>query len=188
MSKFDMKSGFWQIQIEEEDKYKTAFTVPFGQYEWNVMPFGLKNAPYEFQAIMNDIFNPYSNFIIVYIDDVLIFSQTINQHWKHLNIFLKIVEKNGLVVSAPKIVLFQNKIRFIGHTIENRTVTPIQRSLDFADKFSDEIKDKNQLQRFLRSLNYISDFYDHLRILCKPLFEKLKKNPPPWTNEHTRTV
>jgi hypothetical protein len=54
-SKFDLKSGFWQIQIHEDDKYKTAFTTPFGHYEWNVMPFGLKNAPSEFQNIMNDL-------------------------------------------------------------------------------------------------------------------------------------
>ena len=64
-SKFDMKSGFWQIQIHPKDRYKTAFTVPFGQYEWTVMPFGLKNAPSEFQRIMNDIYNPYSDFCIV---------------------------------------------------------------------------------------------------------------------------
>ncbi len=57
-SKFDMKFGFWQIQIKEEERYKTTFTVPFGQYEWNVMPFGLKNAPSKFQRIMNDIFLP----------------------------------------------------------------------------------------------------------------------------------
>ena len=54
-SKFDMKSGFSQIQIRPKDRYKTAFTIPFGQYEWTVMPFGLKNAPSEFQRIMNDI-------------------------------------------------------------------------------------------------------------------------------------
>uniref|UniRef100_A0A3Q7H7U3 Reverse transcriptase domain-containing protein n=1 Tax=Solanum lycopersicum TaxID=4081 RepID=A0A3Q7H7U3_SOLLC len=59
-SQFDMKSGFWQIQIFEKDKYKTAFNVPFGQFEWNVMPFRLKNAPSEFQNIMNSIFNDYS--------------------------------------------------------------------------------------------------------------------------------
>jgi hypothetical protein len=59
-SKFDMKSGFWQIQIHEKDKYKTAFVTPFEQYEWNVMPFGLKNAPSEFQNIMNDILSPLS--------------------------------------------------------------------------------------------------------------------------------
>ena len=55
-----MKSGYYQIKLKEEDKYKTAFIVPFGQYEWNVMPMGLKNAPLEFQNIMNNILNPYS--------------------------------------------------------------------------------------------------------------------------------
>ena len=57
-SKFDMKSRFWQAQISEADKCKTTFTTPFGHYKWNVMPFGLKKAPSEFQNIMNDIFNP----------------------------------------------------------------------------------------------------------------------------------
>ena len=60
--------------------------VIMNHYEWNVMPFGLKNAPSEFQNIMNDIFTPFTDFSIVYIDDVLIFSKTIDDHWKHLNI------------------------------------------------------------------------------------------------------
>ena len=76
-SKFDLKSRFWQIQIDLRDRYETAFIVPFGQYKWNVMPFGLKNAPSRFQKIMNDIFNPYTQFIIVYIDDVLVFSNAL---------------------------------------------------------------------------------------------------------------
>ena len=54
-SKFDLKSGFWQIQVSKKDRYNTAFTVPFGHFEWNVMPFGLNNDPSEFQKIMNDI-------------------------------------------------------------------------------------------------------------------------------------
>ena len=112
-----MKSEFWQIQIKEEDRYKTAFTVPFGHYEWNVMPFGLKNAPSEFQKIMNDIFNPYSSFTIVYIDDVLVFSKTIEEHFKHLKTFLFVIEKNGLAVSATKMKLFQVNVRFLGHHI-----------------------------------------------------------------------
>ena len=58
-SKFDMKSRFWKVQIKEQDRYKTAFIVPFGHYEWNVMPFGLKKTPFEFQNFMNDIFNPH---------------------------------------------------------------------------------------------------------------------------------
>ena len=62
--------------------------VPFGHYEWNVMPFGLKNAPSEFQNIMNEIFNQFSNFIIICIDDVLVYSDFIERHWKHLNKFV----------------------------------------------------------------------------------------------------
>ena len=121
-SKFDMKSRFWQIQIDEKDRYKTAFTVPFGHYEWNVMPFGLKNAPSEFQNIMNEIFAPFTEFPIVYIDDVLIFSKLIDNHWKHLDIFVKTIKHNGLVISATKIKLFQDKILFLGHNIYKGTL------------------------------------------------------------------
>lgn len=66
------------MQIDEKDHYKTAFTVPFGHYEWNVMLFGLKNAPSEFQNIMNDMFNLYTEFIPSYIDDILIFFSLTN--------------------------------------------------------------------------------------------------------------
>jgi hypothetical protein len=109
-SKFDMKNGFCQIQIHEKDKYKTTFVTPFGQYEWNVMPFDLKNGLSEFQNIMNDILGPLSKYFIVYIDDVLIFSMSIEEHWKHLNSFLKVIKVNGLVVSTTKIKLFQTNI------------------------------------------------------------------------------
>ena len=183
-----MKSSFWQIQIQESDRYKTAFTVPFGQYEWNIMPFGLKNAPSEFQKIMNDIFDSFSNFIIVYIDDVLIFSQTIEQHFKHLQIFVKTVKHNGLAVSKTKINLFQTKIRFLGHNIFQGTIVPINRAIQFADRFPDQIIDKTQLQRFLGCLNYVSDFFPQLNNLIKPLHDRLKKDPPPWTDVHTNVV
>ena len=128
-SKFDMKSGFWQIQIQPEDRYKTAFTVLFGHYEWNVMPFGLKNAPSEFQNMMNDIFNDYTKFSIVYIDDVLIFLNSIEEHFQHLKIFQKLVRDNGLVISASKIKLFQTKIRFLGFDIYQGKIKPIQRAI-----------------------------------------------------------
>nr|KYP72768.1 polyprotein [Cajanus cajan] len=178
-SKFDMKSGFWQIQINPSDRYKTAFTVPFGQYEWNVMPFGLKNAPSEFQNIMNDIFNPYSNFCIVYIDDVLIFSTSIDQHFKHLEIFFNVIKRNGLAISKTKICLFQTKIKFLGHEIFQGTIRPICRVIEFADKFPNQILEKTQLQRFLGCLNYIFDFFPQLSNITKPLHERLKKSPPP---------
>ena len=123
------------------------------------MPFGLKNAPSEFQNIMKEIFNPFSKFCIVYIDDVLISSKSIDEHWKHLNSFLHIIKFNGLVVSSPKIKLFQTKIRFLGYNIYQPKISPIDRVIKFADKFLDEILYKTQLQRFLGSLNYIAEFY-----------------------------
>ena len=92
---------------------------------------------------MNDIFTPFTDFSIVYIDDVLIFSKTIDDHWKHLNIFVRVIKQIGLVVSASKISLFQDKIRFLGHTIYKGTLSPIDRAIQFANKFPDEIKDKN---------------------------------------------
>jgi hypothetical protein len=124
-SKFDMKSGFWQIQIHSKYRYKTAFTVLFGQFEWNVMPFGLKNTPSKFQRIMNDIFNAYSKFCIIYIDDVLIFSTSLEQHFKHLHTFFHVTKQNGLVISKSMISLFQNQVRFLGHYICQNTIIPL---------------------------------------------------------------
>ena len=187
-SKFDMKSGFWQIQIYENDKYKTAFVTPFGHYEGNVMPFSLKNAPNEFQNTMNEIFNQYSHFSVLYIDDVLIYSKSIDEHWKHLYLFARIIKSNGLVVSASKIKLFQTNVRFLGYNIHRSTIQPIDHVIQFADKFPDQITEKPHLQRFLGSLNYVSEFYPHLRQQCKPLFDRLKDNPPAWSTIHTSIV
>ena len=99
-----MKSGFWQIQIMEFDHYKTAFRASFGHCEWNITLFGLENASFEFQNIIHDIFNPFPSFIIVYSDDLLVFSKTIDQYFKYLKTFLNITERNGLAVSASKVV------------------------------------------------------------------------------------
>ena len=127
------------------------------------MPFGLKNAPSEFQNIMNEIFNPFSSHAIVYIDDVLIFSKSLEQHWMHLQAFLHTIKLNGLVVSAPKTKLFQTKVRFLGFDIHHGVIKLIDRAIQFAEKFPDQILDKTQLQRFLGSLNYISDFNQNLK-------------------------
>ncbi|RVW24587.1 Enzymatic polyprotein [Vitis vinifera] len=113
---------------------------------------------------------------------------SVEQHWKHLNRFIETVKSNGLSLSATKINLFQTKVRFLGHHIHQGTFTPIQRSIEFADKFPDEIKDKKQLQRFLGSLNYVSDFIQDLSQLCAPLRQRLKKNPVPWNEDHTKIV
>ncbi|KAF3787424.1 putative enzymatic polyprotein [Nymphaea thermarum] len=90
-SKFDCKSGYHQIKIAEEDRHKTAFYTPNGLYEWLVMPFGLKNAPSQFQRRMDEIFKGY-DFIINYIDDFLIIFDTIDEHLQHRTTFAAICE------------------------------------------------------------------------------------------------
>ena len=104
----------------------------------------------------------YTNFIIVYIDDVLVFSKNIDQHWKHLNIFYKVIIQSGLVISVRKIKLFQTKIQFLGFKIKFDQISPINRVIQFSDKFLDKIKDKRQLQRFLGCVNYVANFYESL--------------------------
>src|SRR5262249_19767305 len=99
--------------------------------------------------------------------------------------FQKTVKHAGLAVSTKKMNLCKTEMRFLGHNIKNGTIILISKAIKFASKFFDEIKDKNQLQRFLRSLNYIANFYKNLAQDAKPLFEKLKKNPPEWFEKHT---
>ena len=98
------------------------------------------------------------------------------------------IKRNGLVVSAKKIKLFQTKVCFLGYDISKGQIHPIDKAIQFANKFPDVITDKTQLQRFLRSLNYVADFYKDTRKQCKPLFDRLKSNSPPWSEVHTSLV
>ena len=91
-------------------------------------------------------------------------------------------------ISTKKVKLFQTKVRFLGYDISEGQIRPIDRAIQFADKFPDVITDKTQLQRFLGSLNYVVDFYRDTRKQCKPLFDRLKSNPPPWSDVHTSLV
>ena len=91
---------------------------------------------------MNEIFNPFSSHAIVYVDDVLIFSESLDQHWKHLRAFLQTVKLNGLVVSTPKIKLFQTCVRFLGFDVHHGVIKPIDNAIQFAHKFLDQILNK----------------------------------------------
>ena len=122
---------------------------------------------------MNDIFNSFNHFTIVDIDDVLVYSKSIDKNWKHLYTFLDIIKHNGLVVSTKKINLLITKVRFLGYNISKGQICPIDKAIQFADKFHDVIINKTQLQRFLGSLNYIVEFYKDLRKQCKALFDRL---------------
>src|SRR3954470_6540892 len=126
-SKIDLYSGYHQIRIKESDISKTAFRTCYGHYEFLVMPFGLTNAPATFMTLMNDIFRDYlDKFVIVYLDDILIYSRTEEEHLRHLQTVLHTLRKHKLYVKAKKCELFKTKVEYTGHYIlaEGITVDP----------------------------------------------------------------
>jgi len=137
---------------------------------------------------MDGIFKPYFDWLIVYIDDVLIFSKNIQEHFKHVNIFKNLVKHNGLVLSKMEIEIFQTTIKFLGRMMCNAHISLQKHALEFADKFPDVITDKNQLRRFLGCLNYVNNFYQGCASEKRIINKRLKKSRPEWTEVHTKAV
>nr|WNH14473.1 reverse transcriptase [Physostegia virginiana caulimovirus 1] len=173
-SSFDCKSGFWQVLLDEESKHLTAFTCPQGHYEWNVVPFGLKQAPSIFQRHMQTAFNIFEKFCCVYVDDILVYSNTEQEHYLHVMQVLKRCEQYGILLSKKKTQLFRQKINFLGLEIEKGFHKPQNHILEHIHKFPNTIEDKKQLQRFLGILTYASDYIPNLAKLRAPLQVKLK--------------
>ncbi|GJW63048.1 Orf y [Tanacetum coccineum] len=171
-SKFDLKSGFHQVAMDEESIPWTAFLVPGGLYEWLVMPFGLKNAPTVFQRKMDKYFKGTESFIAIYIDDILVISKNEKEHAKHLEKMLKICEDNGLVLSPTKMKIAVSTIDFlrvIGEGTIKLQPQIIKKIVNFNEE---EIKTKKGLRSFLGILNYARNYITKLGILLRPLYEK----------------
>lgn len=110
----DLLSGYWQFGIKEEDIFKTAFTTPYGHYEWIVLPMGLTNAPATFMRAMNDVFSDLlEKFVVVYLDDILIFSKTLEDHEKHLDEVFKRLHDHDLIVKESKCNFCCTEVTFL---------------------------------------------------------------------------
>ena len=117
-SSLDLASGFWQIPVVEEDRAKTAFLTPMGQFEWNVIPFGLCNAPSTFQAMMDTVLREYvGQFTVVYMDDVMVFSETIEEHLRHLELVFRRLQQYGLYCRPHKCNFLRPEIKFLGFIV-----------------------------------------------------------------------
>jgi hypothetical protein len=117
-SKIDLRSGYHQMRIRPSDIPKTAFSTRYGLYEFTVMSFGLTNAPAYFMNLMNKVFMEYlDRFVVVFIDDILIYSQSDNDHEEHLRLVLQKLRDNQLYAKFSKCEFWIGKVPFLGHII-----------------------------------------------------------------------
>ena len=175
-SKLDLASGYHQMRVEEASVPLTAFRTRYGSYEFPVMPFGLSNAPTYFMDLMNWIFREYlDNFVIVFIDDILIYSEDEASHAIHLRKVLELLRKNELVAKYSKCHFWESEVRFLGHVINQdgicvdpdkvRTVEEWKRPASVTD-----------IRSFLGLAGYYRRFIDKFSLLAAPLTRLTKKD------------
>nr|GFA84802.1 putative reverse transcriptase domain-containing protein [Tanacetum cinerariifolium] len=122
-SKIDLRSGYHQLRVREEDVPKSAFRTRYGHYEFQVMPFGLTNALTVFMDLMNHVCKPYlDKFVIVFIDDILIYSKNKKKHEEHLRTVLKLLKKEELYAKFSKCEFWIPKVQFLGHVINSKGI------------------------------------------------------------------
>ncbi|GAU40457.1 hypothetical protein TSUD_141370 [Trifolium subterraneum] len=182
-TKQDLTSGFHQIRLNPEDTMKTAFRTHDGHYEYKVMPFGLCNAPTTFQATMNDIFRPLlRRTVIVFFDDILVYSATEEQHVKHLEHVFHLLSEHKLFLKIHKCSFGQTKIDYLGHVVEGGTVAPdpskVQAIVDWPSP-----KTLKALCGFLGLSDYYRKFIKGYTSIAQPLTNLLKKDAFQWNYE-----
>ena len=130
-SKIDLQSGYHQIKVKPEDIPKTAFRTPYDHYEYLVVLFVLTNAPAVFMDYMNRIFRPYlDKFVVAFIDDVLIYSKTIEEHEDHLRLVLGILKEKQLYAKLDKCEFWLEEVQFLGHVINKDGVAVDPRKVE----------------------------------------------------------
>ncbi|GAU18789.1 hypothetical protein TSUD_80780 [Trifolium subterraneum] len=182
-SKIDLRSGYHQIRLIPEDTHKTAFRTFDGHYEFLVMPFGLTNVPSTFQSAMNDLFRPYlRRFVLVFFDDILVYSRCYADHLLHLSQVLDLLASNHFVAKLSKCVFAVPKVDYLGHAISAGGVTPdstkIQAMLDWPRPRS-----LTSLRGFLGLTGFYRRFVRHYATLAAPLTDLLSSTKFTWGTE-----
>ncbi|GJY06114.1 putative reverse transcriptase domain-containing protein [Tanacetum coccineum] len=159
-SKIDLRSGYHQLRVREQDIPKTAFRTRYGHYEFQVMPFGLTNAPAVFMDLMNRVCKPYlDKFIIVFIDDILIYSKNEKEHEEHLKAILELLKKEQLYAKFSKCEFWIPKVQFLGHVIDSRGIhvdpAKIESIKDWASP-----KTPTEIRQFLGLAGYYRRFIE----------------------------
>ena len=123
-SKIDLRSSYHQVRIKDEEIHKTTFRTRYGHYEFVVVPFGLTNAPNTFMCLMNSVFTNYlDNFVLVFLDDILIYSNNEEEHEEHLRLTLKFPREHKLYAKLRKCDFYKDRIHYLGHIISKEGIS-----------------------------------------------------------------
>ncbi|GKD31907.1 putative reverse transcriptase domain-containing protein [Tanacetum coccineum] len=168
-SKIDLRSGYHQLRIREEDISKTAFRTRYGHYEFQVMPFGLTNAPVVFMDLMNRVCKPYlDKFVIMFIDDILIYSKSKEEHEEHLKLILELLKKEELYAKFPKCDFWLPKVQFLGHVIDSEGIHVDPAKIESIKDWSSP-KTPTKIRQFLALASYYRRFIEGFSMIAKPM-------------------
>ena len=181
-SSLDLQSGYHQIRIAEQDVQKTAFRTHEGLYEFMVLPFGLTNAPAAFQREMKAIFKSLP-FVLVYLDDINVFSRTFEDHMENLEqVFLRL-RKANLKIKPEKCHFFKKELEYLGFLISNKGISPQLSKLDAIKKMKAP-ESKRDIQVFMGMVGYYRRFIKNFAHVSEPLHHLLRGgNAFIWTKD-----
>nr|ABA93462.1 retrotransposon protein, putative, Ty3-gypsy subclass [Oryza sativa Japonica Group] len=183
-SKIDLRSGYHQLRIREEDIPKTAFTTRYGLYECTVMSFGLTNAPAFFMNLMNKVFMEFlDKFVVVFIDDILIYSKSKEEHEQHLRLVLEKLKEHQLYAKFSKCDFWLTEVKFLGHVITAQGVAVDPSNVESVTKWTPP-KTVSQIRSFLGLAGYYRRFIENFSRIARPMTQLLKKDEKfKWTVE-----
>ena len=165
----DLASGYWQVEVLEEDKSKTAFPTPYGLFEFNVMPFGLTNAPATFQRLMQCVLAGLSpEQCLTYIDDVIVFSASFEQHLTRLRAVLDRIAKAGLRLKTAKCQFVQRQVKYLGHVVSEQGIEPDPQKTQAVKNFPTPTN-ATMVKQILGLSNYYRRFIQNYAIVAEPL-------------------
>jgi len=174
-TKLDLRSAYNLIRIKEGDEYKTAFRTKYGHYEYLVMPFGLKNAPAVFQSFINSVLRLFlEKSVILYLDDILIYSDTLEEHHKTVRAVLKKLIENNLFAKLSKCEFDKDEVEFLGHIISGSGVSTDPKKIKTIVEWPTP-KSVKDVQRFIGLCNYYRRFVKNFSAIAKPLHSLTKK-------------
>jgi hypothetical protein len=175
-SKIDLRSGYHQLKIKSEDIPKTAFRTRYGHYEFLVMPFGLTNAPAVFMDLMNRVFHEYlDRFVIVFIDDILVYSKSLEEHEDHLRIVLQILRDKKLYAKLKKCEFWLNQVVFLGHVVSKDGITVDPSKIEAMVSW-DRPTNVSEVRSFLGLAGYYRRFVEGFSRIAAPLTHLTQKN------------